>query len=61
VFPVDEVAGVHRLAVSAWTAVPPTLARAAARLTRGIATWKEHAVGRLDEVRLFDTLRARIR
>jgi chemotaxis-related protein WspD len=61
VFPVDEVAGVYRFAASALTAVPPTLGRAAARFTHGVTVWKERAVGCLDEARLFDTLRARIR
>jgi chemotaxis-related protein WspD len=61
VFPVDEVACVWRFATSALTAVPPTLGRAVARLTRGITVWNQRAVGCLDDGRLFDTLRTRIR
>jgi chemotaxis-related protein WspD len=61
VFAVDEVACVHRFVESALTPVPPTLGRAVARLTRGILAWNQHAVGWLDEARLFETLRARIR
>jgi len=61
VFPVDEVACVYRFAAGTLTAVPPTLARAVARFTRGITVWDQRAVGCLDDARLFDTLRARIR
>jgi chemotaxis-related protein WspD len=61
VFPVDEVACVYRFAAGTLTAVPPTLARAVARFTRGITVWDQRAVGCLDDARLFDTLRARLR
>jgi len=61
VFPVDEVAGVTRFAASELSSVPPTLGRAAARFARGLYAWNEHAVGCLDDARLFDSLRARIR
>jgi chemotaxis-related protein WspD len=61
VFPVDEVACVYRFAIATLTAVPPTLARVVARFTRGITAWNRRAVGCLDDARLFDTLRARIR
>lgn len=61
VFPSDEVACVHRFDPAQLTPVPPTLERASARFSAGLFFWKEHAVGLLDESRLFDTLRARIR
>jgi chemotaxis-related protein WspD len=61
VFAVDEVACVHRFAESVLSPVPPTLGRAVARLTRGILAWEQHAVGCLDDARLFETLRARLR
>ena len=61
VFPVDEVACVHRFADDVLSPPPPTLGRAVSRFTRGVAVWNEHAVGCLDEGRLFETLRARIR
>jgi chemotaxis-related protein WspD len=61
VFPVDEVACVYRFAIGTLMAVPPTLARAVARFTRGVTVWNQHAVGCLDDARLFETLRARTR
>jgi hypothetical protein len=41
--------------------VPPTLRRAIARCSRGIFHCGGRAVGYLDEGRLFDALRAKIR
>jgi chemotaxis-related protein WspD len=61
VFPVDEVACVYSFAASTLTPAPPTLGRAAARFTRGITAWNRQAVGCLDDARIFDTLRAKIR
>jgi chemotaxis-related protein WspD len=61
VFPVDEAVCVYRYAASAMTAVPPTLRRATARLTRGVTVWNERAVGCLDDALIFEALRARIR
>jgi chemotaxis-related protein WspD len=61
VFPVDEVDQVHRLSAAELTAVPATLARSAARLTRGVFFSRNRAVGFLDDARLFQTLRTRIR
>jgi chemotaxis-related protein WspD len=61
VFPVDEVDRVHRLPAEQLTAVPPTLARSAARFARGVFRCGGRAVGYLDEARLFEALRARLR
>ncbi len=60
VFPVDEVDQVYRLSLAELTPAPATLARALARLTRGILVWRERAVGCLDDARLFETLRTRV-
>jgi chemotaxis-related protein WspD len=61
VFPVDEVDQVYRLPVRELTGVPATVARAGSRLSRGVFTWRERPIGYLDEERLFQTLRTRIR
>ena len=60
-FPVDEVDRVRRVAYSEVTATPPTLARAAARLTRGVFARDGRSVGLLDEARVFQALRERVR
>jgi chemotaxis-related protein WspD len=60
-FLVDEVDQVHRVPAGELTAVPATVARAAARLTAGVFTLGGRAVGCLDEARLFEALRARVR
>jgi len=61
VFPVDEVDQVYRFAPAELTGAPATLARSAGRLTRAVFAWRERSIGFLDDVRLFDVLRARIR
>jgi chemotaxis-related protein WspD len=61
VFPVEEVGQVHRFAAAELRPVPATVARADARLTRGVLTWDERPVGVLDERRLFESLRAKLR
>jgi chemotaxis-related protein WspD len=61
VFPVDEADRVYRLPVSDLAAVPPTLARASARYTRGVFRCADRAVGYLDDERLFEALRSRLR
>jgi chemotaxis-related protein WspD len=61
VFPVDEVDQVHRFAASGLTRPPATVARALARLTRGLFHWKDRSIGLVDDVRLFQTLRGKIR
>lgn len=61
VFPVDEVDGVRRFPAADLAGVPPTLGRAAARFARGVFRHDDRAVGYLDEVRLFEALRAKVR
>jgi chemotaxis-related protein WspD len=61
VFPVEEVAQVHRFPSRELREVPPTVGRAAARLARGVFAWGERTVGLLDESRLFGAMRARVR
>jgi chemotaxis-related protein WspD len=61
VFPVDEVDGVQRVPAADLAAVPPTLARASARFTRGVFRQEGRAVGYLDEARLFEALRTKVR
>lgn len=61
VFRVDEVDRVHRLSPSEVQPVPPTLGRAANRLTRGVFSCHNRAVGLLDERRLFEVLRTNMR
>ncbi|MFJ3046339.1 chemotaxis protein CheW [Herbaspirillum chlorophenolicum] len=56
VFPVDEVAGVHRYASDGVAPVPTTLAHAATQYTRGLLDWREHKVGLLDHGLLFYAL-----
>jgi len=56
VFPVDQVDGVHRLAVASFCPPPATLSQAAAAHTRAVAPWRGMSVGLLDADALFDTL-----
>jgi chemotaxis-related protein WspD len=55
-FPVDQVDGVHRIAVSTFCPPPATLSQAAAAHTRAVAPWRGMTVGLLDAEVLFDTL-----
>ena len=61
VFPADEVDQVHRVPASELAPIPPTLARSSSRLTRGVFNRDGRAIGLLDEDRLFQTLRERVR
>jgi chemotaxis-related protein WspD len=61
VFSADEVDQVHRVPEKSLVPAPPTLSRAAARVTRGVFSQDRRAVGLLDEDRLFQTLRERVR
>jgi chemotaxis-related protein WspD len=61
VFRVDHVDRVYRLAMGELKSVPPTLGRAASRFTRGVFRWQDHAVGLLDEGRLFEAVRTSVR
>jgi chemotaxis-related protein WspD len=57
VFPVDEVAGVHRVPAAALRPVPSTLAAAGDRRTAALFAWRDDKAGLIDERRLFDGLR----
>jgi chemotaxis-related protein WspD len=61
VFLVDEVDRVHRFPADQLAGAPPTLARSAARFARGVFRCDGRAVGYLDDARLFEALRARLR
>ena len=60
-FAADDVDLVRRVATADLASAPPTLARAAARVTRGVVHRGGRAIGLLDETRLFETLRERVR
>lgn len=61
VFPVDEVAQVYRFSAATLTDAPATLSRSAGRLTLGVFGWRDRSIGYLDDAKLFQTLKARIR
>jgi chemotaxis-related protein WspD len=61
VFAADEVDQVHRVLLPDLTATAPTLARAHGKLTRGVFPLGPRSVGLLDDARLFQTLRERLR
>src|SRR5262245_26943150 len=61
VFPVDAIDRVRRFPADELTRVPATVRRSAAHLTRGVFTHGGRSVGYLDEVRLFEALRAKVR
>jgi chemotaxis-related protein WspD len=61
VFPVDEVDQVYRFSQGELTEAPATLARSNSRLTQGVFVWRARPIGYLDDARLFQVLRARIR
>ncbi len=61
VFAVDAVDRVYRFPAGDLAGTPPTLARASARFTRGVFRCEDRAVGYLDDQRLFEALRTRIR
>ncbi|MBV8624279.1 MAG: chemotaxis protein CheW [Herbaspirillum sp.] len=56
VFPVDEVAGLHRHGDDALAPVPTTLAHAAIQYTRGMLDWRGRQIGLLDHDLLFYVL-----
>lgn len=57
-FPVEEVAGVHRMARDRFQKVPATLANPAGSFSRAVFAWGEgRSVDVLDEPRLFAALR----
>ncbi len=61
VFAADEVDQVYHFPASALTPAPPTLSRAAARVTRGVFASDGRAVGLLDDARLFQAIREQVR
>ena len=61
VFPADDVDQVRRVSPHDLAPAPPTLARAAVSITRGVFRQGGRAVGLLDDDRLFQTLRERVR
>jgi chemotaxis-related protein WspD len=61
VFPVDEVLRVVRFPSRLLNEPPVTVARARARLTGGVFTWRERTIGCLEETRLFTALREKMR
>lgn len=60
-FAVEAVDRVHRIPASTIDPLPPTVARAASRLTRGVFQHQGKAVGLIDEQRFFQALRERVR
>jgi chemotaxis-related protein WspD len=56
VCPVDEVFGVHRFRPQELMPVPATLAKATTTYTKGVVSWRQGAIGLLDEVLLFYAL-----
>lgn len=54
--PVDEVYGVHRFPQSAAGPVPTAVGRAPVVHTQAVFSWNGHAVGWLDEQRIFEAI-----
>jgi chemotaxis-related protein WspD len=61
VFPVDAVEKVVRVPRAEVARPPATVGRAAAHLARGVFFWHGRPVGLLDDGRLFEALRGRLR
>jgi chemotaxis-related protein WspD len=61
VFPVDAVEKVVRVPRAEVARPPATVGRAAAHLARGVFSWRGRLVGLLDDARLFEALRGRLR
>lgn len=61
VFRVDGVEKVVRVGRDAIGPPPATVGRAAAHLSRGVFAWEGRTVGLLDDERLFEAMRARLR
>jgi chemotaxis-related protein WspD len=61
VFAVDAVEQVCRVPRDAIGQTPATVGRAANRLSRGVFSWGNGPVGLLDDARMFETLRSRLR
>lgn len=61
VFPVDQVAGVVRVAQATLRAVPATVSQSGARFCQALFDWQGTIVGILDETRFLDGLNDQIR
>ena len=61
VFPVDEIDQVHRIPAASVGRPPATVGRAAGTLSLGVFDQSGRTVGLLDEARVFEALRAKIR
>ncbi|AMV27879.1 CheW-like domain protein [Gemmata sp. SH-PL17] len=61
VFAADEVDQVHRVLLPDLASAAPTLARSHGKLTRGVFPHANRSIGLLDDGRLFQTLRERLR
>lgn len=61
VFAADEVDQVHRVLVPDLSSAAPTLARSHGKLTRGVFPHENRSVGLLDDARLFQALRERLK
>ncbi len=60
-FTADEVDQVHRVLAPELATAAPTLSRSQAKLTRGVFPHGNRSVGLLDDTRLFQSLRERLR
>jgi chemotaxis-related protein WspD len=61
VLPVDEVDQVHQISRQDVGRPPATVGRASSTLSFGLFNWSERTVGLLDEDRIFEVLRAKIK
>ena len=61
VFPVDEVAGIHRVGVDRLAEPPATVAKNPKRFARAVFDWDGKSVGYLAEDRIFDSLQGSLR
>lgn len=60
VFPVDDVAGVHRVPERSLRDVPATVSGARTRATASLFAWQDRTVSLLDDAKLLDGLERRI-
>ena len=57
VCPVDEVHGIHRIHLGELKEVPTTVAKARVTYSTAMLSWRERAVGILDDQLLFHSLK----
>lgn len=60
VFPVDEIAGIHRYPIEYFQATPAVISQTSDSYTVGIVTWQGNQVSYLDDARLFVTLNEKV-